>query len=207
MPITLKPSQRFGGNGGASHDDLGLIINDPSSSGIGIKKILIIKIEAQCGNIVDSVQFTYRIETTDGFYELLGNKYGGGGGELSDKLIHTFTDDEQMTRISGRTTPYIGTVISNLEFYTSKNNIISCGNYTTNFDTSFTLPVGVFYGNGGDFVDNVGTYEISDSQSTAIALSCTTGIFGFCLLIIMGIFLWKKFRKQKAIPVPPLANN
>ncbi|GES75952.1 hypothetical protein GLOIN_2v1542857 [Rhizophagus clarus] len=187
MPITLKPSQRFGGNGGASHDDLGLIINDPSSSGIGIKKILIIKIEAQCGNIVDSVQFTYRIETTDGFYELL--------------------DDEQMTRISGRTTPYIGTVISNLEFYTSKNNIISCGNYTTNFDTSFTLPVGVFYGNGGDFVDNVGTYEISDSQSTAIALSCTTGIFGFCLLIIMGIFLWKKFRKQKAIPVPPLANN
>ncbi|GES76024.1 hypothetical protein GLOIN_2v1542857 [Rhizophagus clarus] len=96
------------------------------------KKILIKKIDAYCGEIVDSIQFTYRIETINGPYELLGNKYGKRVYELDDKLAYTFTDDEQVTGISGRTTLYI---------------------------------------------------------------------------VNMGILLWKKFCKQKAVPVPPLVNN
>ncbi|GBB89282.1 hypothetical protein RclHR1_15990002 [Rhizophagus clarus] len=217
MSITVKPSQKFGGNGGTSLDDFGIIMNDSSFNGINIKKILIRKVEAQCGIVVDSIQITYYLETIKGAYEFPGNKYGGSGGELGDKLVYIFTDDDQVTGISGRYGPYIGTddnIISNLKFHTSQNNTINCGNSSTNRDTSFTLPVGVFYGNSGNLVDSIGTYEISEpilttlpSQSTIVALSCTTGILGFCLLIITGIFLWKEFRKQKAVPAPPLAND
>ncbi|CAB4384000.1 unnamed protein product [Rhizophagus irregularis] len=143
------------------------------------------KIEAHCENIVAFIQFTYYIE---------------------------------ITGISGRYVPYANTssnVILNLEFHTSKNNTISCGKYSS-LDTPFTLPVGVFYGSSDDYVNSIGSYEISfpsfpsfPSQSTVIALSCTTGILGFCFLVAIGIFLWKKFRSlkgPKAIPTPSSTN-
>ncbi|CAB5361113.1 unnamed protein product [Rhizophagus irregularis] len=157
----------------------------PSQNGIAITKILIRKIEAHCENIVAFIQFTYYIE---------------------------------ITGISGRYVPYANTssnVILNLEFHTSKNNTISCGKYSS-LDTPFTLPVGVFYGSSDDYVNSIGSYEISfpsfpsfPSQSTVIALSCTTGILGFCFLVAIGIFLWKKFRSlkgPKAIPTPSSTN-
>ncbi|CAB4423319.1 unnamed protein product [Rhizophagus irregularis] len=198
-------------NGGTNFDDFSLIINDPSFSGIAITKILIRKIEAHCENIAAFIQFTYYIETIKGSsaYEFSGNKYGKGGG---DTLIQYFTYDEQVTGISGRYGPYANTssnVILNLEFHTSKNNTISCGKYSS-LDTPFTLPVGVFYGSSDDYVNSIGSYEISfpsfpsfPSQSTVIALSCTTGILGFCFLVAIGIFLWKKFRSLKGPkPIP-----
>ncbi|CAG8713313.1 1242_t:CDS:2 [Rhizophagus irregularis] len=195
MSITIKPSQKFGGNGGINLDDFSLIINDQSFSGIAITKILVRKIEAHCENIVAFIQFTYYIETIKGSsaYEFSGNKYGKGGG---DTLIKYFTYDEQVTGISGRYGPYANTssnVILNLEFYTSKNNTISCGKYSS-LDTPFTLPVGVFYGSSDDYLNT---------------LSCTTGILGFCFLVAIGIFLWKKFRSLKGpkpIPTPSSSN-
>ncbi|GES81630.1 hypothetical protein GLOIN_2v1542857 [Rhizophagus clarus] len=92
MSITVKPSQKFGGNGGTSLDDFGIIMNDSSFNGINIKKILIRKVEAQCGIVVDSIQITYYLETIKGAYE--------------------FPDDDQVTGISGRYGPYIAQTVT-----------------------------------------------------------------------------------------------
>ena len=65
-----------------------------------IKTVDVNKIEAQCGDVVDLLQFTYKVVPIDGLpYNYLGSIHGQTGGA---KKVYTFVDGEQMIEISGR---------------------------------------------------------------------------------------------------------
>src|SRR6266498_2900961 len=121
MSIIIKPSQKFGGDGGTTLNDLGFI----AKSAIKIKTIDVNKIDAKCGDVVDFLQFTYNVVPIDGLpYNYPGSSYGGAGGAIKD---YTFANGEQMIGINGRYGNYVDkVVIKFIEFHTSLSNY-SCG--------------------------------------------------------------------------------
>src|SRR5438045_390387 len=97
----VSVSKKFGGEGGDYYNDFDTIISlFGDSNKKEIDKIDIRKIETQCGDVVDSLQFTYNVETRDGLsHDHIGHKYGGDGGI---KQVYMLTYGEQVTGISGR---------------------------------------------------------------------------------------------------------
>ncbi|RIA82044.1 hypothetical protein C1645_789136 [Glomus cerebriforme] len=159
-------------------------------------------------------------------HDYVGNKYGGNG---SGRQSYTFSDDEQISRISGRYGKYLNytAIVKYLEISSQKRTYRFGTPSGDTLDTTFILPGGamtVIYGSGGIYMDSIGTYAIeeviqptvtetitlssstSQDHSLIIALSCTVGILGLCLLVTVGI-LWRKFHVSKGTPLPVMSYN
>ncbi|RHZ52708.1 hypothetical protein Glove_458g7 [Diversispora epigaea] len=223
MTITVKTvSDTYGGSGGISRNDFELII-DQISDGENIKNINVKRIRVQTNSdngYLSSLQFIYNVKTNNEERTVNGAIRGTDTGILQ---IYDLNSDEQMKAIAGTygndpIDKFI--VIKYLEFRTSVGTKIYGKNDTA--DTLFTLPAGVLFGNSDYKVDSLGTYVVievptnsssnvtttittlasttstSSSNITAtsfIVLSCFTGILGFIVLVIIVIFLWRKFSR------------
>jgi len=96
--ITVSP--RYGGSGGSDYNDLNDIITDTLfGDSINVTSIDIRNVEVYAGEVIDSVQFTYRVVTDDGISHVYrGNKYGGTEGTKGN-LVLDDTDDRLFWRI------------------------------------------------------------------------------------------------------------
>src|SRR5947199_3693435 len=124
MIIVKNISEEYGGNGGKISNDFKDIIASPIFGGsLNITKINISSVTIFDGDVVDSLQITYNVETEDGktIPYLSNNKYGKGGGGMNS---FTLVDGEQISRITGRYGQYLdfGTVIKYIQFLTKKSN-------------------------------------------------------------------------------------
>ncbi|KAF0553688.1 hypothetical protein F8M41_020076 [Gigaspora margarita] len=175
MTITVKTiSNTYGGGGGFNANDFEIIIyqivDGESIKNINVKRI---KVQTDSANgYLNSLQFIYNVETNNGERLVTGAQRVG-------------------TKSYGK-------------------------NDTT--DTLFTLPAGILFGNNAGLIDSLGTYVVvevptnsssttsnplsttsnssSDITSTSfIILSCFTSILGFIVLVIVIIFLWRKFHR------------
>ncbi|GBB98214.1 hypothetical protein RclHR1_03170010 [Rhizophagus clarus] len=70
-----------------------------------IKDIHVEKIKITYGEVVDSLQFSYRVTTDIGIHHIEGNKHGGEGGNV--KVTISFAPEEFITNLSGKYGAYI----------------------------------------------------------------------------------------------------
>ncbi|GBB87313.1 hypothetical protein RclHR1_13740008 [Rhizophagus clarus] len=175
MAAKTVKSQKFGGTGGISHDDISIITNAQNFSGIiaSINKVDIISVSALCADTIQSVQFTYNVEVLGLLYTFQGNKYGSGN------TVIISPPGGVVRGISGRYRSFFGSyVISNLVFQFDTTNY-TCGSTFNPDDIDFDLPVGIIFGSSGDLVDSLGSYVFVDPGQLAatVTSSITTTVF------------------------------
>ena len=156
--MTIKIAGPFGGNGGGWFNDLQPITQN--FTGINeIKKIKISKIEVKSGWVVDSIKFTYDLETNRGIVSIPGDKHGGDGGDKSTTV--NLNDQEWLKAITGKYGPdNEGNVVVKFLEITTNLKPYKCGiSYPT--DTWFDLLVpSILIGRTGNLVDAIGSLQI-----------------------------------------------
>ncbi|CAG8697667.1 21789_t:CDS:1, partial [Racocetra persica] len=161
-------SPLVGNTRGSEIDDLDKIANELGTSKSNllnndiIKDICVKQIKIWYGNLIDAIQFFYKITTNDKTYSIDGNKNGGTGGK---ETIINLEDGEYIAAISGK---YEGN-IDELNFITyipSKKQVklfTHCGKHnTTSFDMSPAAGAvyTCFFGKYTDkSVTSIGMYE------------------------------------------------
>jgi hypothetical protein len=175
MTIIVKSvSKKYGKDESADYDDFNDIIMSPKFNGSnGMKDINIKSIEIyDSGKIaINSLQFTYQVTTNDGAsHTHVGMKYGSDGDVITPKTL-TLDVDEQLTSINGKygLDEFGDTHITYLQFQTSsRTEVYGIFNET---NTAFTLPVGIFFGSEGVYVNSLGTYEIAQAIEPTVTIT------------------------------------
>ncbi|CAH1760034.1 9985_t:CDS:2 [Entrophospora sp. SA101] len=107
-----KKSSLFGGPKGGEFDDLDKIAKELGTNKTGllnsnkIKDIHVEKIKVRYGEeIIDAIQFFYKVATNDKTYSIEGSKHGGNGGKEATINLET---GEYILRVSGKSTTKYG---------------------------------------------------------------------------------------------------
>lgn len=162
-----KKSSSFGGTGGKEFDDLDKIASELGTSkeellnNDKIKDIHIEKIKVRYGReIIDAIQFFYKVVANEKTYSIEGNKHGENGGK---ETIISLEAEEYILRISGNSTTRFGGRIGRLNFWTyvpSKKQIKVYGPYGGDNGELFDLPaLACVFGRCGCNLDAFGIYE------------------------------------------------
>jgi hypothetical protein len=193
--IVENISPRYGGNGGYDHNDFNDIITNPLFGGsIKIKTIDIRSVQIVAGDIIGSIQFTYNVVTDDGIsHSYTGNMYGIGGGTNHNL---TLADNEKVMSIRGIYGEGFQIILVGQMVIQTTLTSHSYGAGKIAKEIAFTLPVGVIFGKSGEYLDSIGTIQISEVPPViAKQPIATVTILGLYFVITMGIFLWRKFHR------------
>ncbi|CAB4439751.1 unnamed protein product [Rhizophagus irregularis] len=145
----------------ADHNDFNDIITNPLFGGsIKIKTIDIRSVQIVAGDIIGSIQFTYNVVTDDGIsHSYTGNMYGIGGGTNQNLML---ADNEKVMSIRGIYGEGFQNILVGQMVIQTTLTSHSYGAGKIAKEIAFTLPVGVIFGRSGDYLDSIGTIQISE---------------------------------------------